>query len=128
LREAHRGSRQDRCNVVTGSDPLPGFLRLHGTATFSLDLFVGSTAPNGLSNGLIWPKTGCASIAYAAMAPINFLPLSAARSFLAKQESGSGAILRWRCGPSGCGVDRLRPVDRHRGRNGAGSELQIKEN
>jgi hypothetical protein len=45
LREAHRGHRQDRWNVVTGSDPLPGFLRLHGTATFSPDLSVRSTAP-----------------------------------------------------------------------------------
>src|SRR3546814_8410801 len=48
---------------------------------------VWSTAPNGLFNGLIWPKAGYASIAYAAMAPIDFLPLPAAPSFLAKQES-----------------------------------------
>ncbi|MGH7186218.1 MAG: hypothetical protein ACREIB_08090, partial [Pseudomonadota bacterium] len=47
---------------------------------------VWSTAPNGLFNGLIWPKAGCASTAYAAMAPINFLPLPAAPSFLAKQQ------------------------------------------
>ncbi|WP_225890116.1 hypothetical protein [Indioceanicola profundi] len=45
-------------------------------------------------NGLIWPKVGCASIAYAATAPIDFLPLSAARPFLASQESRSRAILR----------------------------------
>ncbi|MBI1261717.1 MAG: hypothetical protein GC184_08320 [Rhizobiales bacterium] len=62
------------------------------------------------------------------MAPIDFLPLPAAPSFLANQQSRLAAILRSRCGPGGCGVDRLRPVDRHRGRNGAGSELQIKEN
>ena len=36
-----------------------------------------STAPNGLFNGLIWPKAGCASIAYDATAASNFLPLPA---------------------------------------------------
>jgi hypothetical protein len=46
-----------------------------------------ATAPNGLSNGLIWPKDGCASIAYDATAASNFLPLPAAPSFLARQES-----------------------------------------
>ncbi|NTJ64930.1 hypothetical protein G6M50_28435 [Agrobacterium rhizogenes] len=51
----------------------------------SLDL--ASTAPNGLFNGLIWPKAGCASIAYDATAASNFLPLPAAPLFLARQES-----------------------------------------
>src|SRR5690606_19400450 len=46
-----------------------------------------STAPNGLFNGLIWPKAGCASIAYDATAASNFLPLPAAPSFLARKES-----------------------------------------
>ena len=46
-----------------------------------------STAPNGLFNGLIWPKAGFASIAYDATAASNFLPLPAAPSFLARQES-----------------------------------------
>jgi hypothetical protein len=48
----------------------------------------------GLFDGRIWPKAGCASIAYAAMAPIDFLPLPAAPSFLARQQSRSRAILR----------------------------------
>jgi hypothetical protein len=52
------------------------------------------TAPNGLFNGLIWPKTGCASIAYGAMAPVGFLPLPAAPPFLARQETRRIAILR----------------------------------
>lgn len=69
-----------------------------------------STAPNGLSNGLIWPKIDCASTASAAMAPVVFLPLSAARSFLAKQESLPAAILRWRSGRKRCVVDRFRPL------------------
>jgi len=54
---------------------------------------------------VIWPKAGCASIAFAAMAPIDFLPLPAAPhatsragallpSFLAKQQSRLAAILR----------------------------------
>ena len=46
-----------------------------------------STAPNGLFNGLIWPKAGFASSAYDATAASNFLPLPAAPSFLAGQES-----------------------------------------
>jgi hypothetical protein len=88
----------------------------------------GRPLQHGLFNGLIWPEAGFALIAYAAMAPIDFLPLPATPSFLAKQQSRLAAILRWRCGPGGCVVDRLRPVDRHRGRNGAGSKPQIKEN
>jgi hypothetical protein len=52
------------------------------------------TAPNGLFNGLIWPKTGCASIAYGAMAPVKFFPLPAAPPFLASQETRRIAILR----------------------------------
>lgn len=46
-----------------------------------------ATAPNGLSNGLIWPKAGFASIAYDATAASNFLPLPAAPPFLARQET-----------------------------------------
>jgi len=52
------------------------------------------TAPNGLINGLIWPKDGFASSAYATTARPDFLPLPAAPSFLAKQQSRSCAILR----------------------------------
>lgn len=52
------------------------------------------TAPNGLFNGLIWPKTGCASIAYGAMMSARFLPLPAVPSFLASQETRRIAILR----------------------------------
>jgi uncharacterized protein (DUF736 family) len=54
----------------------------------------GRALHNGLFDGRIWPKAGCASIAYAAMAPIDFLPLPAAPSFLARQQSRSRAILR----------------------------------
>jgi len=43
------------------------------------------------------------------------------RPFLASQESLAAAILR--CAPAqGCVVDRLRPADRHRGRDGRGLE------
>ncbi|WP_189521752.1 MULTISPECIES: hypothetical protein [unclassified Mesorhizobium] len=66
-----------------------------GVATFSVDASLsGRPLQNGLFNGLIWPKVGCASIAYAAMAPIDFLPLPAAPTFLAKQETRLAAILR----------------------------------
>jgi hypothetical protein len=54
----------------------------------------GRALHNGLFDGRIWPKAGCASIAYAAMAPNDFLPLTAAPSFLARQQSRSCAILR----------------------------------
>jgi hypothetical protein len=52
------------------------------------------TAPNGLFNGLIWPKTGCASIAHDAMTSVKFLPLPAVPPFLASQETRRIAILR----------------------------------
>jgi uncharacterized protein (DUF736 family) len=42
------------------------------------------------------------------------------RPFLASQESLAAAIRR--SGPERCVVDRLRPVDRHRGRGGRGLE------
>ena len=61
-------------------------------------------APEGLFNGLIWPKDGCASSAYATTAGPDFLPLPtptprAARdpgspSFLAQQQSRACAVLR----------------------------------
>ncbi|MER8535263.1 hypothetical protein NKH61_19000 [Mesorhizobium sp. M1005] len=34
-----------------------------GIARFSVDVSIWWAAPNGLFNGLIWPKVGCASIA-----------------------------------------------------------------
>jgi hypothetical protein len=58
-----------------------------GTAAIFSVICRASTAPNGLFNGLIWPKAGCASIAYDATAASNFLPLPAAPPFLAQQES-----------------------------------------
>ncbi|MGH6753503.1 MAG: hypothetical protein ACREDP_15165, partial [Bradyrhizobium sp.] len=48
----------------------------------------------------IWPKAGCASIAYDATAASNFLPLPAAPSFLARQESPSFAVEPPRGAPS----------------------------
>jgi len=56
---------------------------------------------------VIWPKTGCASIAYAAMAPVNFLPLPAAPAFLAQQQSLPAAILR--CASASKPVRRRSP-------------------
>jgi hypothetical protein len=57
-------------------------------------------APNGLFNGLIWPKAGCASIAYGATAASNFHPQPASPSFLARQESSSFAVRPLRGAPS----------------------------
>ncbi len=65
-----------------------------GVANLSLNDLCEPTAPNGLFNGLIWPKAGCASIAYGSMAPVKFLPLPAAPPFLANQETRRIAILR----------------------------------
>ena len=63
-------------------------------ANFSSNNPCEPTAPNGLFNGLIWPKTGCASIAYGAMTLVKFLPLPATPPFLAQQETRRIAILR----------------------------------
>ena len=67
---------------------------MFGVANLSLNDLCEPTAPNGLFNGLIWPKAGCASIAYGSMAPVKFLPLPAAPPFLANQETRRIAILR----------------------------------
>jgi len=78
---------------------------------------LSGSASHTASHGLIWPKDGFASIASAATASGNFLPLAQA-PFLARQEScrpPSSAALRL---ASECVVDRLRPADRHRGRDG----------
>jgi uncharacterized protein (DUF736 family) len=51
---------------------------------------------------------------------IDFLPLGFAHSSRGKKVARRHPPLR--CGPSGCGVDRLRLSDRHRGRGGRGLE------
>ena len=78
------------------------------------------TASRAASDGLIWPKDGCASIACAAKAAPR-LSSPGLRPFLASQESLSPAILRCATARSGCAGDRLRPADRHRGRDGRGA-------
>jgi hypothetical protein len=61
-----------------------------GTSPLSLRV---STAPNGLFNGLIWPKTSAsASTALTQQRRHNFLPLTAEPPFLALQESFSCAV------------------------------------
>ena len=77
-------------------------------------------APNGLFNGLIWPKAGCASIAYGATAASQ---LSSPAGFAVIPRETRKLLLCCQA-PAGCAVDRLRPVDRHRGRNGAGSTTE----
>ena len=101
---------------------------MFGVAILSLNDPCEPTAPNGLFNGLIWPKTGCASIAYGAMTPAKFLPLPAAPPFLASQEtrrspSSADAAVASDAPSIASGLS-----DRHRGRNGAGSKPVIKEN
>jgi hypothetical protein len=58
------------------------------------------------SGGLIWPKDGYASIAYAATAPAR-LSSPGLRPFLARQESLSAAVLR--CAPARRRVRRRSP-------------------
>jgi len=72
-------------------------------------------------DGLIWPQDGRASIALPQWRLRDFLPLGFAHSSRAKKvpPPPSSAVLR---PASGCVVDRLRPVDRHRGRDGRGLE------
>src|SRR5690606_36773336 len=75
-----------RCGVLADHDTV---------ARFSVDASLsGRPLQNGLFNGLIWPKVGNASIAYAATARLDFLPLPAAPSFLARQQSRVRAVLR----------------------------------
>ena len=58
------------------------------------------------SDGLIWPKDGYASIAYAATAPMR-LSSPGLRPFLARQQSLSAAVLR--CAPARRRVRRRSP-------------------
>jgi hypothetical protein len=50
------------------------------------------SAPYGPFNGLIWPKTGCASTGLAQQRRHNFLPLPAKPSFRAEQESSAFSV------------------------------------
>jgi len=66
-----------------------------------------STAPNGLFNGLIWPKNGAMRFdRFSATASSHFLPLTAKPPFRAEQESFSCAVqppegVRQRSSPAG---------------------------
>ena len=71
-----------------------------GRAPFSPLSDRASTAPNGLSNGLIWLKTGFASIAYAATAASNFLPLPARAVIPRETRKPSLAVKPLRGAPS----------------------------
>jgi uncharacterized protein (DUF736 family) len=80
--------------------------------------------PNGLFNGLIWPKIGFASTAYAATAQCQLSSPDGKAAI--PRETRKPALRRPpRCfGSKLCAVGRLRPLDRHRGRNGAGSNTK----
>jgi len=94
---------------------------------------LGRPLQNSLFNGLIWPKIGFASIAYAAMAarrvssPDGIHPTRQVAwgpglpSFLARQETRLAAILRCASVASDAASIASGLFDRHRGRNGAGS-------
>jgi uncharacterized protein (DUF736 family) len=70
------------------------------------------------------PETGCASNALGRNACVGtFFPRAKAHSSR-NQESPAVGILRMRSGRKRCGVVRLRPVDRHRGRGGRGARNQ----
>ena len=81
---------------------------------------------DGLFNGLIWPKVGCASIASAATAA-GQLSSPAGCAVIPRETRKSPPPSSAVRPASGCAVDRLRPVDRHRGRDGRGLET-VKEN
>ncbi|UCI28054.1 hypothetical protein [Mesorhizobium sp. B2-8-5] len=80
-----RGGHQHRRNgphhLLVADDPI-------------VPVFHFSERTNDLSNGLIWPKDGCASTAYAAMTHREFLPLGEAHSSR-NQETRACAILRF---------------------------------
>lgn len=87
-----------------------------GTPTCVLDVA-------GLTEG----RSRCArSRSYPRNVGLDFLPLAAARPFLADQESlFPPPSISFR--PLGVRVDRLRSVDRHRGRDGRGPRKQRNE-
>jgi hypothetical protein len=75
---------------------------------------------------LIWPEDGFASIALPQRrSPTSFPCRLRRHSSRIKQvgASPSSAALRLEVE---CGVDRSRPVDRHRGRDGRGLETEIR--
>jgi hypothetical protein len=77
-------------------------------------------------DGLIWPEDGCASIALPQRrSPTSFPCRLRRHSSRIKQvgASPSSAALRLE---AECGVDRSRPVDRHRGRDGRGLDTEIR--
>ncbi len=95
---------------------------------------------SGLCDGLIWPNDGCASIGWLQCRRSTFFPWAfhparqaargtPVRPFLAQDKKvarlASSAALR---SEDGCSAARLRPVDRHRDRDGRGSETESKEN
>src|SRR5262249_26191996 len=83
-----------------------------------------SGASHVASDGLIWPKDGCASIAWAAMAVMR-LSSPGLRPFLARAKKVSPPPSSAGLRPAdGCVVDRLRPEDRPRRRDGRGLEQQ----
>lgn len=89
---------------------------LHAPPVMASTEAVSSIGVSGL-------KGGFASIAYDATTLRDFLPLPAGPSFLAHNKiasAPSSASLR----PLGCAVNRLRPFDHHRDRNGAELETQ----
>lgn len=82
---------------------------------------------SGLFDGCIWPKTGYASIAFNAMACYDFLPL-ALRGHSSRDNKVAPAPSSADASARGCAGYRLRPVDHHRDRNGAGSKQTGSEN
>jgi hypothetical protein len=85
-----------------------------------------SIAAHTASDGLIWPEDGFASIALPQrQSPTSFPCRLRRHSSRTKQvgASPSSAALRLE---TECGVDRSRPVDRHRGCDGRGLETAIR--
>ena len=85
-----------------------------------------SIAAHTASDGLIWPEDGFASIALPQrQSPTSFPCRLRRHSSRTKQvgASPSSAALRLE---TECGVDRSRPVDRHRGCDGRGLETEIR--
>ena len=85
-----------------------------------------SIAAHTASHGLIWPEDGFASIALPQRrSPTSFPCRLRRHSSRSKQvgASPSSASLRLE---TECGVDRSRPVDRHRGCDGRGLETEIR--
>jgi hypothetical protein len=111
---------------LSGAAALDSMTFIQNRASANFLFILRSIAAHTASDGLIWPEDGFASIALPQRrSPTSFPSRLRRHSSRTKQvcASPSSASLRLE---TECGVDRSRPVDRHRGCDGRGLETEIR--